>query len=196
MNHVLDVAFLALSALFVVWNARALARYVTYRRVARTAELTWRTTRPWFLNTCVAIGFVLTSMTLLSVFVLDSPPLAIAAQSLMAVYYTLSYPLSMRIPKGFYHSGVWTDTGFVPYRRFESVNWLLRPDTVLVVETAGLRHAYARLRIPDVHYSEARTLLSKHLADNRVNVDGSILGLEPEADTGDGSALAVESTSE
>lgn len=183
MNHLLNVAFFALSVLFAIWNAVAASRYLTYRRVAASAELTWATRLPWFYNVSLGIGFFLLGMTLVSVLVLRSPPLAVLAQALMAAYYTVSFPLSLGVRRGFYRSGIWTEQGFVPYRRVRSLSWLERPDTVLVVQTEGgaLRQGYARLRVPGELRGEARRVLASHAEDGSIEADRGVLGLgEPE----------------
>ena len=102
MFNVLDVAFIGLAILFAIWNTVTLFRYASFRRLASTAELTWSPTRPWFYNVCLGIGFFMVSLTALSLFVLHRPMLATLAQALMALYYTVVFPLSFRIQRGFY----------------------------------------------------------------------------------------------
>ena len=183
MFTILDVAFVGLAALFTIWNAAALVRLVLYRRVASTAELTWRVEKPWFFNMCLGIGFFMVSMTALSVFVLERPALATVAQALMAIYYAVLFPLSFRIRRGFYKSGIWFERAFVPYGKLRRVSWREKPQLVLVAtKHTLLGEGGARLPVPGDRYGEARRILASHIEDQSLNIEQGILGLA-DADT-------------
>jgi len=179
MVNVLDVSFIGLALLFSVWNSVTLIRYASYRRLASTAELTWSPSRPWFYNLCLGIGFFMVSLTAVSLFVLHRPALATAAQALMALYYTVVFPLSFRIQRGFYETGIWFERAFVPYGNVRRVSWREQPDIVLVAmkETDIAGHGYARLPVPGDRYGEARRILASHIEDRSLTVEKSILGL-------------------
>ena len=179
MFSVLDLTFVGLTVLFGVWNAFFLVRYARYRRLAPTAELTWRLRRPWFYNTCIGIGFFMVSMTVLSLFVLDRPILSSVAQGLMAIFYTIAFPLSFQIQRGFYKSGIWSDRTFVPYAKVRRLGWREQPDIVLVVtkETELTGQGYARLQVPGERYGEARRILASHIEDQSLSIEPGILGL-------------------
>ncbi|HXV64406.1 MAG TPA: hypothetical protein VEK15_27150 [Vicinamibacteria bacterium] len=178
MDNILGLSFVALSALFTVWNGIYLVRYVTYRRIASRAELTWLPKRPWFFNLCLGIGFFLMVMTFITIFVLRRPPLSIIAQGLMAIFYTVLFPLSFRIRRGLYASGIWTEQGFVAFDKIRSLSWLERPEIVLMVKTEPpFGYGYARLRVPGEFYGQARRILARHIDDNTLSVEKSILGL-------------------
>lgn len=183
MDNILGLSFVALAALFTVWNAVYLVRYLTYRRIAPTAELTWLPKRPWFFNMCLGIGFFLLTMTLITVFVLKRPPLSIIAQGLMAVFYTVLFPLSFWIRRGFYKNGIWTEQGFVPFKKIRNLSWLEKPEIVLIAKTEGVvGNGYARLRVPGDFYGQARRILAGHIDDRSLSVETSILGLsDPDA---------------
>jgi hypothetical protein len=180
MNELLTLSFAAFAALFTVWNALYLTRYLAYRRIAASAELTWLPPRPWFYNLCLAIGFFMVTLTLLSLFLLHRPPLTVGAQTLMALYYTVVFPLSFRIRRGLYLSGIWTERSFVPYARIRSLNWLEKPHVVLIVETEGglLGGSYARLFVPGELYGQARRILGEHVENRTLSMEKSILGLD------------------
>ena len=184
MFNILDVAFVGLAVLFTIWNTVTLARYALYRRLASTAELTWRPARPWFYNFCLGIGFFMVSLTAVSLFVLHRPILATVAQALMAFYYTVVFPLSFRIQRGFYKQGIWSERAFVPYENVRRLSWREEPDIVLVVmkETELTGQSYARLEVPGDRYGEARRILASHIEDRTLTVEKSILGLS-DADT-------------
>jgi hypothetical protein len=179
MDNLLGLSFIALAALFALWNSVALYQYLAYRRLASFAELTWLPTKPWFYSLCLGIGFFMTSLTAISIFFLDRPLLTVVAQALMALYYVVLFPLSFQIRRGLYASGIWSEGGFVPYSRVRALNWLERPEVVLVLRTErGLMGAgYARLVVPGDVYGEARKILAGHIEDRSLSVGKSILGL-------------------
>ena len=104
----LSLSFVGLAILFAVWNALMLTRYLRYRQVARGAVLTWERRRPWYFSLCLGIGFFMLALTILST-AMQRPILVIVAEGLMAIFYTVVFPLSFRIRKGFYASGIWTE---------------------------------------------------------------------------------------
>lgn len=179
MDKALDLSFAALTALFTVWNAIYIFRLFSYRRLQSTGELTWYPERPWFYGMCLGIGLFMTSLTLVSIFVLSRPLLSVVAQALMAIYYAVLFPLSFRIQRGFFQSGIWTEAGFVPYGRVRALNWIERPEIVLVLRSDGgpFRPSYARLRVPGDRYGQARRILASHIDDRSLSVEKSILGL-------------------
>jgi hypothetical protein len=179
MDNLLAVSFAALAALFAIWNLAFLARWIQYRRVAATAELTWLPPRPWFYNMCLAIGFFMLSLTAISLFLLKRPLLTIVAESLMALYYVVLFPLSFRIRHGFYNGGIWVERGFVAYRRIRALSWIEKPAVVLVVNTEGgaLGGGYGRLVVPGELYGQARRILAEHIENRSLSVETSILGL-------------------
>ncbi|HJS73133.1 MAG TPA: hypothetical protein VJ921_02515, partial [Vicinamibacteria bacterium] len=179
MDDLLGLSFVALAVLFAIWNTASLYQYLAYRRVAKTAELTWPPAKPWFYNLCLGMGFFMVSLTVILVFFLDRPTLTVVAQALMALYYTVLFPLSFQMRRGLYASGLWTESGFVPYARVRALNWIDRPHIVLRVTTeGGLGGAgYARLVVPGELYGEVRRLLAGHIEDRSISVGKSILGL-------------------
>lgn len=179
MDNALDIAFAALAALFTVWNASLLFRLLTYRRIASGAELTWYPRKPWFYGMCLGIGLFLVSLTFVSIFVLNRPLLSVVAQALMALYYAVLFPLSFRIQRGLYESGIWTESGFVPYSKVRALSWREHPDLRLVVrsEPGLLTPGYSGLSVPGERYGEARRILASHIADQSLAVEKSILGL-------------------
>jgi hypothetical protein len=179
MDHLLELSFLGLAVLFTVWNLAILIQFRTYRRVLDGAELTWYPKRPWFYNMCLGIGFFMLSMTALSLFVLHRPGLTIVSQALMALYSTFLFPLSFRFKRGFYRAGIWSERGFVPYRRVRSINWIEKPDIILIVGTEGglLEPGYRRLQLQGDQYGQARRILAGHIEDHSLAVEKSILGL-------------------
>ncbi len=179
MDDLLGLSFIALAALFAVWNTSYLYRYVTYRRIASEAELTWPPAKPWFYNLCLGIGFFMVSLTFISLFLLNRPTTTVVSQALMALYYTVLFPLSFQIRRGLYAGGIWSEGGFVPYAQVRALNWIEKPDLILVVRTEGAfpTSGYARLLVPGELYGQARRILAGHIEDRSLTVGKNILDL-------------------
>ena len=179
MESVLDVTFVALAVLFAVWNVEALARYVHYKRLVPTAELTWLAKKPWFYDTCLGIGLFMITLTAFGVLVLDRPLMTTVSQGLMALYYTVMFPLSFQIRRGFYESGIWFERSFVPYEKVRRISWREKPELVLVATKDAdlLGRGFARLQVPGDHYGETRRILAGHIEDRTLRVEKGILGL-------------------
>jgi len=179
MDDLLGLSFIALAALFAIWNSICLIHYFTYRRVAPSAELTWLPAKPWFYNLCLVIGFFMVSLTAISLFQQDRPSLTIVAQALMSLYYVVLFPLSFQIRRGLYTGGIWAEGGFVPYSKVRALSWIDKPEVVLVMRTEGgfTGAGQARLIVPGELYGQARRILAGHIEDHSLTVDTSILGL-------------------
>src|SRR5262245_16953367 len=134
MDDLLGLSVIAFTVIFAIWNAVSLYKYLSYRRVASSGELTWPPPKPWFYNMCLGMGFFMVSLTVILVF-LHRPLLTVVAQALMALYYTVFFPLSFRFRRGLYSSGIWTEGGFVPYSRVRALNWREGPELILMVTT-------------------------------------------------------------
>ena len=184
MGDSLSLLFSALAVLFAVWNALLITRYVRYRQVARDTVISWQIPRPWYFNLCLGIGFFMVVLTGLSAFVLHRPMLIVFAEGLMAVFYTVVFPLSFRIRRGFYRSGIWTERDFVPYPRIRWLGWKEAPQIVLAMRAQGrFRERYAFLRVPGDYFGQARRILADSIDEHSLSVETSILGLETEAST-------------
>jgi hypothetical protein len=122
-------------------------------------------------------------MTFLSGFVLDRPPLHTVAQGLMAVFYTVVFPLSFRIRKGFYATGILAERGFLPYQKIRWLGWKKGQEIVLALrrEDRFLRQTDDFLRVPGNYYGQARRILADRIKDQSLAPETSVLGLEGDA---------------
>jgi hypothetical protein len=181
MDDLLALSFVALALVFAIWNTIAIVQQLAYRRIRPSAELTWLPDRPWFYNLCLGIGFFMVSLTAISIFLLERPLMTEVAQALMAIYYTIFFPLSFRIRRGLYATGIWTEGGFVPYSRIRALDWIEKPSVVLVAKTDGVFNAfnegYRRLPVPGELFGQARRVLASHIEDHSLTVRKSVLGL-------------------
>jgi hypothetical protein len=92
-------------------------------------------------------------------------------------------PLSLRIGRGFYADGIWSENGFVPYWKIGAVSWREGPETALVI-VSRLRNLARRLIVPGVHYAAARRLLRDKIAAHDIQLmpTGLELGARDERD--------------
>ena len=179
MDNALLICFLSLTVLFSAWNLAALLQYLGYRRIASSSELTWYPSKPWFFSMCLGIGFFMVTMIGVSVFVLSRPLLTIIAQALMALYYTVLFPLTFRIRRGFYESGIWTERRFIRYRDICWLGWKEKPDLILALRTeTKMRQGYVFLKVPGECYGQARRILADRINDNSLSIQQGVLGLQ------------------
>jgi len=182
MDDLLGLAFAGLAVFFSVWSLSILVQYRRFRSLSSSSILSWQTPRPWFFGLCLGIGFFMIVMTFLSGFILHRPALHTVAQGLMAIFYTVVFPMSFRIRKGFYASGIWAEHRFLPYQEIRWLGWRERPEIVLALraEDRFLRQSYDFLRIPGDYYGQARRILADRIEDQTLAPQTSVLGLEPE----------------
>ncbi len=180
MEQALLLTFGGLAVVFSIWIAKILAGYAKYRRLAPSSMLSWTPPRPWYFKLCLGIGFFMVGMTTLSALVLNRPVLVVAAQGLMAVFYSVVFPLAFRIQRGFYASGIWTERGFVPYSNIQWLGWKESPQIVLALRMDGrfFGQKYTFLRVPGSHYGQARRILADQVAQRSLAPETSVLGLE------------------
>lgn len=180
MDVLLGLLFALLAVVFAVWNSATLFQYYRFVGLKSQARLTWLPPRPWFYNLCIGIGFFMLSMTAISTFILHRPWLFNFAQALMALFYTVVFPLAFGIRRGFYDKGVWTERRFVPFSDVRWIGWKDGADVVLVLRTEPrpLQQSYAYLRVPGEHYGEARRILAERIEDSNLTIETGMLGLD------------------
>jgi hypothetical protein len=101
----------------------------------------------------------------------------------MFIYYGYAMPLSLRIGRGFYADGIWSESGFVPYGKIGAVSWREGREPALVI-VSRLRTLARRLTVPGVHYAAARRLLRDKIAAHDIQLmhTGLELGAHDERD--------------
>lgn len=175
-ERVLTVALFALAVYFSVLVARALGRYLLFRRVRRTAVLTWPARRPPHLVFLLGLGVLSAALAVIHG-VLDRPFHHVYSQAVMALYFIFFVPLLARIPLGFYEEGVWADTGFLPYAKIGRLAFRESPEIVLILMPRGSRRAAFHLPVPPEDYGAARKVLEEKIRARALKVDEAILGL-------------------
>ncbi len=163
---------------FFVADLRLFAQFLRYRRLRASALLTWPPRRPPFYRLLLVLGAVLSVLISYKLAVLRQHPSQVFGETMMLVYYGYAVPLSLKIGRGFYQDGIWSDGGFIPYARIGGLAWRegLGGQATLVVIYRGRAFA-RRLSVPDVHYGAARRLLRDRIAAHDIHFTGKSLDL-------------------
>jgi hypothetical protein len=172
---ILTVVLLALGIYFSVLLIRGFLGYLRFRRVRPTALITWPVPHPAHLRFMIALGILNTGLTVLNG-LLARPFHHVFGLGVMALYFVLMVPLSLRIHLGFYRDGVWADAGFLRYGDIGRLAFLETPEIVLVLLPRGGSGSF-KLPVPPAEYGAVRKVLEEKIRDHVVNVDKGILGL-------------------
>ena len=168
---------------FLVANLRAAYDLVRYWRTRRGSVLVWRQPRPSFYRLSVLLGIV-QALLLVSLVLTRQPAPQIFGLAMMLIYFLALTPLSVRIQRGFYETGVWADRGFVPWSRISGVSWRENPPLTLVL-LSPMRNLARQLHVPTGLYGEARKVLRERIRLHGFHVQstGLDLGLHDDRDT-------------
>jgi hypothetical protein len=161
---------------FFVADLRLLYQFLRFRRLRRSALLTWPGTRPPFSGLLFALGAVLSLIIVYKLAFRRMSIVNVFGETMMLVYYVYAMPLSMKIGRGFYEEGIWADAGFVPYWKIGGLSWRrgAKPTLVLIYRM----RAFARsLVVPEVYYGAARRLLRDKIATYDIHFAGKPLDL-------------------
>ncbi len=90
---------------------------------APSAVLTWPGRRPPFYRLLLMLGAILSVLIVYKLAVLRLHPVQVFGETMMLVYYGYAVPLGLKIGRGFYTTGIWSDGGFVPYPRIGGLAW-------------------------------------------------------------------------
>ena len=165
---------LILGAVFLVANASLVFQYLRYVRLRSSAVLTWAGAAPPYYGVGLALGVVLGVLMIVNVLFFRRIGFGV---SMMFVYYGYLVPLSRRIGRGFYRSGIWSDSGFIPYNEVGGISWRESEHSVSLVVISRLRKLARRLAVPMEHYSAARRLLRDKIGEHEIHFSGTGLDL-------------------
>jgi hypothetical protein len=176
---------------FLVANVRIALETLKFWRRRSSAQLTWRGQKPNYyglqLGLGVVLGFLLAYDVLVvyrnQILVRHEVPPQLFGILMMFLYYGYLMPLSVRIGRGFYADGIWSESGFVPYWKIGAVSWREGEQIALVI-VSRLRNLARRLIVPGVHYAAARRLLRDKIAAHDIQLmrTGLELGAHDERD--------------
>ena len=161
---------------FLVANLKTGADLFRYYRRRRFALLIWDGPKPRFYSFNLALAVVFGVLIIVKLFVLRRPVGQLFGEAMMFLYYGYAFPLSVRISRGFYRDGVWSDSGFMRWTQISGVSWKDEgPITLLLI--SHLRHIARKLVVPGHLYGQARRLLRDKIEAHDIHIGGAGLDL-------------------
>lgn len=174
----------ALGVGFFLANLRLLFQFIRFLRLRSSALLTWPGRRPPFYGMLLALGAVLSALIVYKLAVLRWHPAEVFGESMMLVYYGYAMPLSLKIGRGFYEDGIWSDGGFVPYSTIGGLAWR-EGEQVTLVLIDRMRQFGRKLTVPESYYGAARRVLRDKIAAHDIHFTGKSLDLGEHDDRDD-----------
>jgi hypothetical protein len=163
-------------AAFLLINLQITVRYFRFARRRDTALLTWPPPRPPFYRLFLWVGALLGVLIVYKLAVLRLHPKYVFGETMMLVYYVYTLPLSLKIGRGLYEDGIFTDAAFMPYSSIGGLTWR-ESDRVTLVVLHRWRNFARRLTVPDSFYGEVRRLLRDKIAAHDIHFTGKTLDL-------------------
>lgn len=161
---------------FLAANLKTAVDLVRYYRRKRSALLIWGGAKPRFYGFNLALGLVFGLLIMIKIFLLRRPLGQLFGEAMMFVYYGYAFPLSVRISRGFYRDGVWSDSGFLRWTQISGVSWRDEgPVTLLLI--SHVRQTARRLVVPGHLYGQARRLLRDRIEAHDIHIEGAGLDL-------------------
>ena len=163
-------------------NLRLLVELLQYRRRRRHALLVWEGVRPKYYGLNLALGAVFGILLAINVFWLRRPLRDLFGELMMLTYYGYAFPFSVRIARGFYEDGVWSDSGFMKWGQISAVSWKEEGSITLVL-ISHFRSIARRLDVPGHLYGQARRLLRDRIKSQEMHMGGAGLDLGSREET-------------
>ncbi len=161
---------------FLLANLRLLYQFVRFIRLKSSAILIWPGRRPPFYGLLLGLGAVLSLLIVYKLAVLRLHPTRVFGEAMMLVYYNYAMPLSLKIGRGFYEDGIWSDAGYVPYSTIGGLAWREGEQLTLVL-IDRMRQFGRKLTVPEGHYGAARRVLRDKIAAHDIHFTGKSLDL-------------------
>jgi len=181
--RLLSTLLFGLGAGFLVFNLYLFFQYFRNRRLQPAALLTWPPPRPPLYRLFLWVGAVLAIVIFYKLAVLRLAPVNVFGETMMLVYYVYAMPLGLKIRRGLYADGIWTDGGYIAYVNVGGLTWREGEHPTLVV-LYRWRSFARRLMVPRPLYGEARKVLRDKIAAHDIHFTGKSLdlGLHDERD--------------
>lgn len=168
---------------FFVFNLYLFFQYWRNRRLQQAALVTWPPPRPPLYRLFLWVGAVLAIVIFYKLAVLRLHPQDVFGETMMLVYYVYAMPLGLKIRRGLYQDGIWTDGGYIAYANVGGLTWREGEHPTLVV-LYRWRSFARKLLVPRAFYGEARKVLRDKIATHDIHFTGKPidLGLHDERD--------------
>src|SRR5215204_4184005 len=166
----------ALGVGFLIANLRLLYQFVRFLRLRSSALLVWPGRRPPFYRLLLGLGAVLSVLIVYKLAILRWHPVSVFGETMMLTYYGYGIPLNLKIGRGFYEDGIWSDAGFVPYSSIGGMAWREGEQLTLVL-VDRMRDFARRLTVPESYYGAARRVLRDKIAAHDIHFTGKGLDL-------------------
>jgi hypothetical protein len=161
---------------FLIANIIATTEIVRYHRRKNAVLLIWPRPKPRYYWANILLGVIL-GLLIVAEILLRRPMYSLFGEAMMFVYYIALYPRRTRIPRGFYHDGVWSDSGFMRWSTISGVSWKEDKQHVTLILVSNTRNVARRLEVPTERYGEARRLLKDRVKAHDLNMGGVGLNL-------------------
>lgn len=173
-----------LGAGFLILNLHLFFQYARNRRLQRAALVTWPPPRPPLYRLFLWVGAVLAIVIFYKLTKLRMPPQSVFGETMMLVYYVYAMPLGLKIRRGLYEDGIWTDGGYIPYVNIGGLTWRESPQGTTLVVLYRWRSFARSVVVPEPIYGEARRVLRDKIAAHDIHFTGKPLdlGLHDERD--------------
>ncbi len=168
---------------FFIADVRVLLQFLRFRRLRASAVLTWPPRHPPFYRLLLALAAVLSLLIVYKLAFLRLALVDVFGETMMLVYYAYAVPLSLKIGRGFYKDGIWSDSGFIPYSHIGGMTWR-EGERLTLVLIYRMRAFARRLEVPERFYGAARRVLRDKIAAHDIHFTGKPLdlGLHDERD--------------
>ena len=161
---------------FLFINLQIAYQYFKYRRQAPSALLTWNPPRPPLYRLFLWVGALLGVEIVYKLAVLRVPPNYVFGETMLLVYYVYALPLSLKIQRGFYEDGIWTDGAYISYANIGGLTWR-EGERITLVLLQRWRNFARKLTVPHQLYGEARRVLRDKIAAHDIHFTGKALDL-------------------
>ena len=175
LQQLIGLGLLGLGVYFAVQLGRGVRGYLQYRRVARTALLTWPAPVPAQLPWLLLLGFLGAATAAVNAW-MHRPLTHVTGLALMSAYFLGLVPLARRIRLGLYQDGVWAHRGFLPWPEVARIAFVEAPEIVLLL-TARHRAAAFKLPVPAAEYGAVRKILEEKTRAGQLRLEPAILGI-------------------
>jgi hypothetical protein len=172
----LSIGLAAIAIYFTVQTTIALSLVIRCWAMRRRVLAVWPARGPRLRGVWLALGLV-ASVLAVGGAILDARWLHTLSQGVMAVYFLAVPPLARTMSVGFYATGIWLETGFLPYDRITRWTFHETPDVLLILVVRGTGRAVV-LPVPSEEYGLARKILHTQVRDRVLQPDPAILNLD------------------